>query len=338
MTMRSTRCVAYGLLGLTLGIILFLLWRGDKRTSRERFQSTLTGVDPPSNPCNADFGSLVQDQFLSENANRGNKQCPHQYPDPTVFGNEIRMQRGPDKFFFCTGADASNPDLKCPVDCESGCISFQSEVDSITNATAKKVTDFETSLGQFESKQFNPMKRMFEGPTANPAVPTAVHPTITNELERRDQLIMEMNSLHQQIQTATDEVAKVSKHVNAQNVCAAQLQAVSAPGMKTHYWKDGGVASQQTPKSDSTKDYDLQYTSATIDGGYSCFTQTPNSSKYAKWLDSKDTNGSFCDQIVKTSNTAGLITKDIMTKCQANQKKAQDQLKSKVSTSATPGS
>lgn len=342
--MRSVPFLAYVVCGLALGVVLYLCWRANAHKDVDSEQEegfTLAQLDPPTAPCNVDFGSLVQDQFLAENANHGSNKCSHQYPDPTVFGGEIRMQQSPKTFVFCTSKDASHLD-KCPAECEAGgCVSLQSEADNITRATRNKTKQFIKSLNQFEHRQFGPMRNLFDGviPQASeyaeaeaeaedegppPMLIQGVHPTLKAELARRRALIHEMNSLQTDIQTASDALEKVTPHAKAQHTCEVKHSPVSPTirgmqfstigGIQPPYYKDSGVASQSPPT-----DYDLKY--ATTDDGYSCFTQTPDSKKYAKWLDMNDIDGKVCKKIVRNASTLGkLLVDDIRTKCEANQK------------------
>lgn len=346
--MRSVPYLAYVVCGLALGVVLYLCWRANARggvdsEQEESFVSPIQ-LDPPTAPCNVDFGSLVQDQFLAENANQGSNKCQHQYPDPTVFGGEIRMQQSPNRFVFCTSKAASQLD-KCPAECTGGgCISLQSEADNITNATRKKTNQFIKSLNKFEHLQFGPMRNLFEGVSLPPASEYAeeegeqtegltlipgVYPTLKVELARREALISEMDSLQTDIQTATDAVNKLKKHVDQQSLC--EMTHPSAlnpiPGMKSHYYKDSGVANphQEPP----TKDHSRY---AGVAHGYSCFTGTPDSKKYAKWLNYNDIDGKTCAKVLKLKPAGGLISHgliddDIRTKCEANQK-CREQIKS----------
>ena len=241
--MRSVPYLAYVVCGLALGVVLYLCWRANAHrgvdSEQEGFAS-LAQLDPPTAPCNVDFGSLVQDQFLAENANRGSNTCTHQYPDPTVFGGEIQMQQSPNTFVFCTNKEASQLD-KCPAECtDGGCVSLQSEADNITNATRKKTNQFIKSLNKFEDNQFGPMRDLFDGvgpPPASdyaeaeddgPALVRGVYPTLKTELARREALIREMDSLQTDIQTATDAVTKVKPHVAAQKTCVKTHEALYA--------------------------------------------------------------------------------------------------------------
>ena len=239
--MRSVPNLAYVVCGLALGVILYLLWRCSAHVSvhgKEGLTSP-TEIDPPTAPCNVDYGSLVQDQFLAENANRGSNTCTHQYPDPTVFGGSIRMQQSPQQFVFCTSKEASR--LKtCPTDCEAGgCVSLQSEADDITNVTRKKTKQFIDSLDKFENRQFGPMRDLFDGvgqPSASAYSETeqgesstlvkGVYPTLKTELARREKLIREMDNLQTDIQKATDAVAEVTPHVAAQKTCVKTHEAL----------------------------------------------------------------------------------------------------------------
>lgn len=241
--MRSVPYLAYVVCGLALGVVLYLCWRANARggvdsEQEESFVSPIS-LDPPRAPCNVDFGSLVQDQFLAENSNQGSNKCQHQYPDPTVFGGEIRMQQSPNRFVFCTSKAASQLD-KCPAECTGGgCISLQSEADNITNATRKKTNQFIKSLNQFEDLQFGPMRNLFDGVSLPPASEYAeevqtegvtlipgVYPTLKAELARREKLIREMDSLQTDIQTAADAITKVTPHVNAQETCLKTHEAL----------------------------------------------------------------------------------------------------------------
>ena len=335
--MRSVPYFAYVVCGLALGVVLYLCWRANARgrVDSEQDESFVSPIplDPPRAPCNVDFGSLVQDQFLAENANRGSHKCQHQYPDPTVFGGEIRMQQSPNRFVFCTSKDASQMD-KCPAECtDGGCVSLQSEADNITNATRKKTKQFIKSLNQFEDLQFGPMRNLFDGvslpmaseyaeeeeETEGITLVPGVYPTLKAELARREALIRELDNLQTDIQTATDALAKVKPHAYAQSVCKTSHPSVTKPirGMKHYYYRDAGVASKTPP----TDKYDIQYSNTPDPNGYSCFTQTPNSKLYAKWLNFNDIDGKICNYIRTNANTIGkVLVDDIRTKCEANNK------------------
>ena len=269
--MRPVPHLAYIVCGLALGVVLYLFWRSTTGlyNKHEKFASP-TQLDPPTAPCNVDFGSLVQDQFLAENANRGNNTCAHQYPDPTVFRDEIRMQQNPNTFVFCTSKDASRLD-ECPAECtDGGCISLQSEADDITNATRKKTNQFIKSLNQFEDRQFGPMRNLFDGVSlppdseyaedidTEPPLVQGVYPTLKAELARREKLIREMDSLQTDIQTAADAITKVTPHVNAQKTCLKAHEALYTDIAANTSAVEG--LTPRTPQAIST-----------VGGGYSCY-------------------------------------------------------------------
>lgn len=263
---RFIPLMVYALLGVAIGIGMFILWRKYSSNTRHRVFEESFNVqnmdnDPPKAPCNLKFGSLVQDQVLEKNANQGNKNCSHYYSDPTILNGNIEIQPGPQKLLFCTADKSPASVSDCLGECPSGhCLSLQSEADTITADTTSVVNKFQKNLSAFEKKVFNNIQTTFDGPTVtgvvvqntsptNPSTkcPTANMKGVKNRIDyglcRRGELKTYAQQVTEEIKAYDKAVPVIRKHVEAQQAC----MNVNNNG---HLWYNV-VASKTKPTEDA---------------------------------------------------------------------------------------
>lgn len=184
--MRFTPLFAYVVLGLALGIALYLAVR-----SSEAF------ANPPTLPCNVDSGSLVQDQWYEQNANQGNTGCDHTYVDATVFGGGLALEKGPDQLLFCDSADPKS------------CTSFQATSDRITKKTKDRVQQFETHLGTLDRDVYQPAQGEFRRADGR----------LRNTLNKYKQALKKREALIQTAKAYDTRIDTLKRHKNAQEMC-----------------------------------------------------------------------------------------------------------------------